>query len=313
MIEVFCHIVGLNNNIKSKIVKILKCKNFEVIDLDLINDKIANCNELNCMYRNYQNNSQKEKIKKIESEMINLWKEKFTKDVFDKVNKIRKKIILLGYNNHFKNENVNFKIKSKLKFFVKVDILKNAKKTIERNLDKSRNEIINGTFPLEYLQLDFLAKKRLNLIKKYKKLGYELKPIINILKVISNNINFNNIDIGDIYVASKEKLSNRIKFQKSRIIGYNIPWLSAISSVKSKNIKKGFKNNNGFVNETKKNGFKDLNQDCYIYKVDKENFYCHENGRNIKFATTDNVRINEKYYIENIYKYLLDNGIKLIK
>jgi len=320
MDEVFCHIVGLSNNMKDKIKVILLDKNFEIIDLDLINEKITKSKILNDMYLDYEeilNGNKKNKLsdsKKIESEMISYWKNEFFKLVSAKISKIKnKKIILLGYNNHFKNERTNIKINSKLKFFVKIDILKNAKRTIEKNLDNHRMDIINGSFPLEYLQIDFLVKKRQNLINIFKKLGYELKPIINILKLIHNNINFNNIDIGDIYVASKIKQDKRIKYDKSRIIGYSIPWLAAVSCIKSKKIKKGFKNNNGFVEQIDKNGFNDIDQGCYIYKVDKQHFYHHEKGKNIKFGSTNNIKIIDNYYIENIYKYLVDNGIKLIK
>ena len=320
MEEVFCHIVGLSINMKDKIKVILLDKNFEVIDLDLINEKITKSKVLNDLYLDYQEmsgNAKKSKlkdIKKIETEMTNYWKKEFSNFVSNKINKVKsKKIILLGYNNHFKNERINIKINSKLKFFVKIDILKNAKRTIEKNLDNHRTDIINGSFPLEYLQIDFLTKKRQNLINIYKKLGYELKPIVNILKLIHNNINFNNLEIGDIYVASKIKEDKRIKYDKSRIIGYSIPWLAAVSCIKSKKIKKGFRNNNGFVEQIDKNGFNDINQGCYIYKVDKEHFYRHEKGKNIKFGTTNNIKIIDNYYIENIYKYLTDNGIKLIK
>ena len=111
------------------------------------------------------------------------------------INKIKKKqIILIGLNTHFKHSRIYVKIDCKLKFFIRLDLAENAKSVIETNLDNHRNEIIEGTFPLEYLEIDFLIKKRENLLNIYKKNCYELKSITSIIKIINNNIDLN-IDI----------------------------------------------------------------------------------------------------------------------
>ena len=44
---------------------------------------------------------------------------------------------------------------------------------MENNLDNHRKEIIDGLFPLDYLNIDFLIKKREDLLNIYTKLGYE--------------------------------------------------------------------------------------------------------------------------------------------
>tara|TARA_X000000950_G_scaffold277545_1_gene367135 strand:+ start:84 stop:1064 length:981 start_codon:yes stop_codon:yes gene_type:complete len=326
MEDIFCHIVGLNYKIKDKIIDILKSKdfNFDIIDLDLITEKIINDKNMNLMYDKYEQyfikSKKKEgtkddtkKYKEIDKKMINYWKYKFQLLLEKEVKKSKKKVVLIGLNTHFKNNRIYVKINCKLKFFIKVDLVDNAKLVIQNNLDQHRNEIIEGSFPLEYLEIDFLIKKRENLINIYKKIGYEVKSLTSIIKIINNNNNFDMVNVNDLYFASRDKQSKKINFKEDRIIAYSIPWLAALSCIESKNLKKGFKKNNGFIKQLKKGELNNLKKECYLYKIEKDNFYHHENGKGIKYACTENVKILDNYYIKNIYNYLLDNGISLIK
>lgn len=326
MENIFCHIVGLNYKIKDKIIEILKSKdfNFDIIDLDSITEKIINDKNMNLMYDKYEQYFTKsktkqgtkddtKKYKEIEKKMVNYWKCKFQLLLEKDVKKSKKKIVLIGLNTHFKNNRIFVKINCKLKFFIKVDLIDNAKLVIQNNLDQHRNEIIEGSFPLEYLEIDFLIKKRENLINIYKKIGYEVKSLTSIIKIINNNNNFDMVNVNDLYFASRDKQSKKINFKEDRVIAYTIPWLAALSSIETKNLKKGFKKNNGFVKQSKKGELNNLKKECYLYKIEKDNFYHHENGKGIKFASTENAKILENYYIKNIYNYLVDNGISLIK
>ncbi len=326
MENIFCHIVGLNYKIKDKITNILKSKdfNFDIIDLDLITEKIINDKNMNLMYNKYEEYFTKskskegtktdtKKYKEIEKKMINYWKCKFQLLLEKEIKKCKNKVILVGLNTHFKIARTYIKINCKLKFFVRVDLIDNAKIIIQNNLDTHRNEIIEGSFPLEYLEIDFLIKKRENLINIYKKIGYEVKSLTSIIRIINNNNNFNMININDLYFASRNKQSKKIQFKDERIIAYSIPWLAALSSIDTTNLKKGFKKNNGFVKQNKRGELNNLKKECYLYKIDKNSFYHHENGKGIKFASTENTKILENYYIKNIYDYLVDNGITLIK
>lgn len=327
MNNVFCHIVGLNDKIKYRIFQLLKSPdfNFHIIDLDDITQNIINDKNMNLMYNKFENYFQKSKMKdsskvntkkykEIEKKMNEYWKNKF-KFILDKeINKIKKKkIILIGLNTHFKNSRIFVKIDCKLKFFIKLNLVQNAKNVIENNLDSHRDEIIDGTFPLEYLEIDFLVKKRENLINTYQKNGFELKSITSILKIINNNNNFDISTISDLYIASIDKISKKIDTKNNRISAFTIPWVAAVSSVNSSNIKKGFKNNDGFVKQINQKGFNDLKKECYLYKVSKNDFYHHENGKGVKFVSCSPSKILDTYYINDIYNYLVDNGIKLIK
>jgi hypothetical protein len=327
MENVFCHIVGLNNKIKDKIIDILQGKNFnfEILDLDKITQKIINDKNMNIMYQKYEEYFQKSKLKgsdktnmkkykEIEKKMSEYWKNKFKLILEKEINKIKKKqIILIGLNTHFKHSRIYVKIDCKLKFFIRLDLAENAKSVIETNLDNHRNEIIEGTFPLEYLEIDFLIKKRENLLNIYKKNCYELKSITSIIKIINNNIDLNIDKINDLYYASRDKKTKVIKMDAERIVAYSVPWVAAVSCMNCDNIKKGFKNNNGFIKQQKKGGFNQLKKECYLYKVSKDDFYHHENGKGIKFVSSQSVKILENYYIKDIHDYLIDNGIKLIK
>jgi hypothetical protein len=328
MNNILCHIVGLNDDIKNSIIKILNSKDFNlsIIDLDNITQKIINDKNMNLMYNKYETIFEKSKMKgsdkslnkkykEIEKKMNQYWKNKFEIILKKECNKIKnKEIILLGLNIHFKNNRINVKIDCKLKFFSRLNLIDNAKKVIEYNLDNHRNEIIAGTFPLQYLDSEFLIKKREVLQSIYKIKNYESKSINSIISIIYNNIDLNNKikKIGNLYVSSFDKLTKKIN-NDERIISYTIPWMSIIGLDNEDNYKKGFKKNDGFIKQNKRGSFNNLRKKCYLYEVDKDDFYFHEKSHDIKFASSGTAKILNTYYISDIYNYLVDNGVKMIK
>lgn len=321
MDDIFCHIVGLNDELKKKIITILNSKDFnlEFIDLDLITQKIINDKYMNLMYNKYESLYEKSKqkgaekslttkYKDIEKKMNLYWKSKFEILLKRACNKAKdKKIILLGLNIHFKNNRINVKIDTKLKFFARLNLIDNAKKIIESNLDNHRDEIIAGTFPLQYLNSEFLIKKRQSLQQTFLKMKYESKSITSIISIIINNITRDTIP--DLYISSFEKYEKKFN-SDDRIIAYSVPWLSIISL--EKGFKKGFKKNNAYIREFNGGKIKDLNKECYLYEVDKNSFYYHENGHSVKFACINEPKILNTFYIENIKTYMDNNGIKLL-
>lgn len=328
MDNILCHIVGLNDDIKIKIINILNGKDFnlKIIDLDQITQKIINDKTMNLMYNKYETTFEKSKMKgsdksltkkykEIEKKMNQYWKNKFEIMLRNECEKEKnKEIVLLGLNIHFKSNRINVKIDCKLKFFVKLNLEDNAKKVIEFNLDNHRDEIIYGTFPLQYLDSEFLIKKRESLQNTYIKLKYEIKSIKSIISIIFNNINYDQKinQINSLYVSSFEEKKKKIT-SDDRIISYSIPWMSIISLDKNGHFKKGFRNGNGFIKKNLTGDFKSLSKNCYLYEVDKHDFYFHEQSRNIKFVSFNGAKIINTYYINNMYNYFVDNGIKLIK
>ena len=305
MIEVFSHIVGLNDELKDFFLDNISSLDFNIIDLDKITENILNEKGMNEIYDELDKNPKKSKD--IEKKMCNYWKENFYLRLSKSVDDSKKKIILLGLSNFFKNSRVNIKIDTKLKFFVKVNLEKNAKNVIEKNLDNHKNEIIEGLFPLDYLNIDFLIKKRQDLLNIYSKLGYEEKIISNIIKIIKNN--YDNFIDNDLYYGSINKYNKLIK--DKNITAFTAPWLALLSSVNNKNLKGGFKNGQSFIRESKKDEINNLDRECYLYKVDKKNFYQSQDGKGMKFISNKGVKIEEKYYIENILDYLKDNEIRI--
>ena len=324
MDKVLCHIVGLNDELKKKIINLLSKDKFniEIIDLDYITNKIINDKYMNMMYNKYEalfekskekgsDKSLVNKYKEIEKKMNQYWKSKFEIILKKECNKIKKQnIILLGLNVHFKNSKITVKINCKLLFFARVNLIDNSKKIIENNLDNHRDEIIAGSFPLQYLDANFLIKKRQALQNNFKKLDYEIKSISSIIMIIINNLNSKIINIPELYYASYEKLDKKIKKSNDRIISYSIPWMSIMAL--NKNFKKGYKNNKAFIKQIGSGKDNELDKKCYLYQIDKNNFYYHENSNNIKFASSTDSKIINTYVIENVQKYLIDNGIKIL-
>jgi hypothetical protein len=305
MIEVFSHIVGLNDESKELFIESLSSLDFNIIDLDKITESVLNEKGMNDIYEELDNNPKKSK--EIERRMCNYWRENFYFKLNKLVDEDSGKIILLGLSNFFKNNRINIKIETNLKFIVKVNLVNNARNVIEKNLDNHRKEIIEGIFPLEYLNIDFLIKKREDLMNIYSKLGYEEKFIHNIVKIIKNNIN-NYID-NDLYFGSIDKFNKQIK--NKNINAFTAPWLAVLSSIKNKNLKGGFKNGQSFVRESKKDEINKLDRECYLYKVDKRNFYQSQDGMGMKYTSNKPVKIEESYYIENILNYFKENDIRV--
>ena len=68
------------------------------------------------------------------------------------------------------------------KFIIDIDVTENAKQIIRNNLKEFKNEIINGNFPLDFLNLDYLIKRREQLNQVFLKNMYIVKKTDDILK-----------------------------------------------------------------------------------------------------------------------------------
>ena len=321
MSNILCHVVGINSILKGKLINFLSSKkiNLNVIDLDLITDSINQSKEMNEFYNEYEELSEKikiksnnKKLKDLEKNMANYWKDQFDKNLDSQINKSKNKSILIGLSTYFKNQRVNVKIDTKLKFFVRVDLIEHAKNIIENNLNNYKDEIINGNFPLDLLNLDHLIQKRENLIEIYKKLGYEIRSLSSIIEYIASNLNFDLNNVKELYFASDKKFTKKVDINDVKGIGYTIPWLAIVSSLDNKNLSKGFKNKKPFLKMNEYATSKILDKDCYLYQICPDNFYHNKNGKGVKFVTNSSFKINESYYIDNIRKYLDENEIKII-
>ena len=306
-----CHIVGLNPISKKELFEELNKKVFNPIDLDEINQEIINDNEMDKMYKQYQKfkDTLNDKFKEVDKKMSAYWENKFLELLNEKV-KIDKKNILIGQNTHYKYLNKKINLNTPNKFIIQSNE-DDIKKIIQYNLETFKDDIINGKFPLEYLNSTILTKKKDLLLQTYRKFGY-LEKDFKQLKTILNLLETKIIDIPGLWISLKEpyNIGSKIHPKKNdKLIAYIDSTMALIASFNfDKN--KLIKNYNGKeikIKELQPKALDKLKSGRFLYLVSKESFIPHEKGANKKFFSQTPVTILQKEKISNIYNYLVDN------
>jgi hypothetical protein len=307
--KVSCHIIGFNPYSKIEFISQLDKKIFNIIDLDNINQEILADSIMDKFYRQYQKlkSEKNDKFKDVDKKMSQHWESKFIENVESKI--VGKKInILIGQNNHYKSIYKRVNIECTNKFIVGSDIEQEIKAWIQYNLDTYRNDIIQGTFPLEYINTDFLYKKRILISTLYKKIGYIEKTITqlkSIMKLIVQQISDNET----IWVGLKEpyNIGSLIHpISNGKIVGYNDPFIALLGSFNLANtdVKPKFTGSEITLEEIKPLGLKKLHARRYLYMVESNNFIPHENGYGQKYFSQHPVKILSKERIDNVFAYL---------
>jgi len=306
-----CHIVGLNPLIKKELIEELNKKVFNPIDLDEINQQIINDNEMNKMYTQYQKfkDTKNDKFKELEKKMTFYWENKFLELLNEKV-KIDKKNILIGQSNHYKYLNRKINLNTPNKFIIQ-STENDIKKLIEYNLETYKEDIINGKFPLEYLDLNFLSKKKDTLSQTYLKFGY-LEKDYKQLKTILNLLETKIIDIPGLWMAMKEpyNIGSKIHPKKNdKLLSYIDPTMALLGAFnfEKDELSKNYNGKEIKIKELKPDALNKLNSGRFLYLVGKETFIPHEKGANKKFFSQNPVTILQKEKISNVYNYLIDN------
>ena len=198
-----CHIVGLNPVSKKELIEELNKKIFNPIDLDQINNEIITDKEMDSMFKQYQKmkESKNDKFKELDKKMSTFWENKFLELLNEKV-KIDKKNILIGQSNHYKYLSRKINLNTPNKFFIK-NTDDDIKKLISYNLTTYHEDIVNGKFPLEYLDFNFLSKKKETINQAYFKFGY-LEKDYKQMKTILNLLETKIIDSPGLWVSLKE-------------------------------------------------------------------------------------------------------------
>lgn len=313
MSSILCHIVGLDNKTKDDITKSLlnEYKKLVIIDLNKISYKISNEPAMDKLFTKYN----VYKLKHIEKKMGKLWQMMMIKEIKKIIYKNpNKKFIFIGLTIFQKNYNYSLNINDLVpKYIYKTNIKKNAQNIIKHNLDKYNKNIINGTFPLKLIDLNYLMQKRKEIVEYYINKKYQqtnLKPIMNHIKKIMDE--YESISaIPKLYVGTLEKHNNTLKLDK--VVAYTEDWLAIVSMIPNINrkIKKGFVNNKPFIKEKCKNAMNCFNVKGYLYQVDKSNFKYHQRGGKFKLVSNKPVKIIKRTYIANVYKKLSRKKIKL--
>ena len=183
---ILCHIVGINNLIKQKFIQELTSgyNNIYFCDLDIITNDIRNGRKLVSLTKaieSSKNNTNKKK--ELVKELNSYWKDALNKRLNAEItNNKNKKIIILGLSTFHLNHKTRINIDTPNKYFLKINIKTNAKEIVEYNLKKYKHYIIDGTFPIKYLDHDFLIKQREKLIAIYEKMNYVMKTYSTLLK-----------------------------------------------------------------------------------------------------------------------------------
>ena len=321
------HIIGINEIYKERFIEKInsmfdKNNNLEIIDLEILSKEIYHDKNMEELIEEY-NETNTERIKKnAEKKMEQYWIETMEDkiDILLNSEKLENKYILfLGENYYNKNNKKKINMFSRNKVIFDINKKQNCKDIIKYNLENFRNEIIQGDFPLEYLNHEYLLKKREELNNKYLKQNYIIrKPneIINLLNINIDKMNQLN-DINTVWIGDKKSHNGMIYFNKNTI-GNILPWIACLNSIKEidkiikiRNPSKG--SNKVKVEELEEKGFDKLNTNCYLYLVDSEYFFYDKIDNKDKLITNIDVPIIEKIQINNILEKLDDFNIELIK
>jgi len=339
---IFAHIAGLTVQSKNELNllfnKSLLINYFDIIDVDLFTNKIIEDTNMEILFNKYEyhlnrskdkNLSQTEtklsqvKTKTLEKKMFQYWKVKIEYFINKLTQHKNKKIILIGYLSFFKNHRININLDIIPKFFVKVDSEQHAKTIIKYNLENSKEDIINGDFDLDYLNIEFLIKKRIQLQNIYSKINYmqfNLISIINILE-LKHQIQPPNT----LYYASFTKYDKKIPILQNIIYTYTEEWLSLSSILSSDNnlnkiddtsinVEKGIKKNGDIYLKLSKEQIRKLNNIGYLYEIINTDYFLPFPTKNniYKYFTIKPIQINRVLQIDNIFNQIKQLNITII-
>jgi hypothetical protein len=296
-----CHIVNLNNKDKKKFIDEFQ-SDFNIIDLDKINNIVISDNRLDKLYLKYEKlkNSKNDKFKEIDKQITQFWETQFIENIISASSK-SKKNILIGLNYHYKNISKKINLNTSNNFIINVNLIEDVKLTIENNLNLNKQNIINGLYPLEYINFENIKKKKENIINSYIKINYISKSfdeIVNILKTTSNIKNNNGLWI---CLRDPYNVDSKIYPQNTPIIAYSEKEFALIDSfdLKEDEVEKIISTENDTptisLKEIKENSLNKLKKKRFLYYVDKESFLPFENNINKYFSNTPvKVKLVEK-------------------
>lgn len=305
--KIICHIVGLNIYQKEKFKEVCEnLKMYNLIDLDSLNDEILSTDEMSNMFKTYNKHkkNKNDKYKEIDKKMNKFWEENLIKKVFDSIT-AKKKSILIGKNHHYRilSKRVDFLVSNK--FIIDSDIKNEVRNTIKANLENYKNEIIRGTFPLQFLDYKLQMKKRMAYQDSYIKTGYHkfsLDKIIDILKATSKL----KIKEKGLWYTSNEsyKIGSDIHSNNKQIVAFIDPVLSLLSSFNLDDNNIEFSKDEDKVLSIKNIDANKMKKSKYLYFISKENFMPFDGKSDLKYFTQNSVRVLEKEKIDNVYSKL---------
>jgi hypothetical protein len=303
------HISGITDLYKDELInKLKKLKMFIISDLDEETEKIYKNKEIQSKLKELDTVKLVKK-KKLENEITETWKEKLDEFIKKSIKENEHSYGLIFIGNtinikHMKSKVVINQADTMNKFFLKVNLKQNAQDIIRFNLKKYHDDIVDGTFPLNYINLEYLISSRETLHQQYQKLHYNIIPLDKILYHFEHGLNVKKPDM--LYVVLKEEHLKDI-VSKKKVYGFAEDWIALSSLITG--IDRGYQNGIAFIKEKTKGSFKKLHTTCYIYVVPSTSFLSMD-GNNTKFQTDKKIRIIKSMAIDDVFEKLKEMKIK---
>lgn len=319
--NVICHIAGVDKDLSLKLNQ-LYGNNPELIldNLDDVCDEIKEDKKMVYLFKQWTKFKDKnnEKYKSIEKEMDRQWMNLFQDHVKDIINDNKsKRIIFIGNNNHYRHLSRKIDLPTVSRFYLKVDPESHCRSIIKGYLIDYEKEIINGSFPLSYLDHKFIKNKRLKASKYYSNWGYDIKDANEILDFLDLTINQKKMESLDhIYYASRMPyyIGAEVHPDKGNLYGYSNPWEALYTLIPKKaQIKTGIKNGEPYIKEERNMEFMKLRFKGYLYKLDKRTFIPMGKKNLTKFKSTIPAKILKKDKFYNLTSICRKYDINCIK
>lgn len=304
--EIVCHIVGITNLNKNNFLEIVSKLNYKIIDLDEMSNSLLNNNTMIQMFKQYQGfkDSKNDKYKEIDKKMTLYWETNMEELILENIDKHRKNI-LIGYSHHFRNINKRINFPNPMaKFIIKIN-KSDVKKIIKYNLEKNKDEIIRGCYPLENIDYDNIYSSRLKIDSIYEKNGYLSKTLETLYTILE--LSNKNIDSDGLWISSKipYNVSSKIYPKKNdKLFGFTDKIMALLSSFNFEDdeLEKKISNKTVKVIPKKEGILEKMNEKRYLLLVDKKHFVPHEKGNNIKYFSQEPANIIDIIKINNVYE-----------
>ncbi len=313
---IICHIVGISNVLKNDFINKTEKMNYNIIDLDEISNNILNSSNMDQMYKQYQHfkDNKNDKYKDIDKKMSLYWETNMIETIHYNMNKDKKNIVI-GYSHHYRNINKRINLPQTIpytKFIIKVS-KSDIRNIITYNLDKYRNDIINGIYALENIDYDYIYNNRIKIDSIYEKNGFLPKTLETLYTIL--DLSTKKTDIDNLWISTKEPYNIGSKIYPpnksgAKLFAFTDKIMALLSSFhfNDDELEKTFDNNTIKVKEKKKGVLEKMNEKRYLLAVDKTMFVPHEKGNNIKFFSQEPVNILEIIKVGNVFKEFFNNN-----
>jgi hypothetical protein len=307
--ELICHIVGITSLNKTKFINDMKKIGYHIIDLDELSNSILRNNTMVQLFSQYQGfkDSKNDKFKEIDKKMSIYWETSMEEGIISNMDKSKKNIII-GYSHHFRNINKRINVspnnKPIAKFFIKVSKA-DIRNIIKNNLSKYKDDIIQGCYPLENIDFDFVYNNRLKLDAIYEKNGYLPKSIETIYTIL--NLSNKDIDGDGLWISLKQpyNVGSKIypKQKNDKLFGFTDKLMALLSSFhfNDDELEKYYDNNTVRIKPKKDGVLEKMKEKRYLYLVEKEHFVPHEKGNNVKYFSQEPANIIDVIKIKNVF------------